>query len=113
MTEPYLPINEISLVQLNEVLLAEDRAVLIDLWGPSCAPCRALRSHLEQLASERTADWRFVAVNADGYPELAQRYGVQATPTLVFVTQGDEVHRFTGTITPSAVDEALDAHTPG
>ena len=99
--------DEVGLAELNRVLLAEERAGLIDFWGPWCSPCRTLRPHLEQLADDHRDGWRFVAVNADEHPEVAQRYGVASTPTLVFVRGGDEVHRFTGATTPSRIAEAL------
>ena len=99
-----MAIDEITGIgALDEVILAEDRGVVIDFWGTWCQPCRSLRPHLEQLADEHSSDWRFVAVHAENNAELVERFGVQSTPTLVYVKQGHEVHRSTGAITPSGV----------
>ena len=101
-------IDEVDQVGLNEVLLAEGRAVLIDFWSPWCAPCRVMRPHLERLADTYQDRCRFVAVNAEEHAELAERYEVQTLPTLVLVSGGDEVHRFIGATTPSALAARLD-----
>lgn len=102
-----LPLVEVDLPGLDEVLLAEARGVVIDFWGTWCQPCRTLRPHLEQLAGDHADRWRFVAVHADEQPEVVDRYGVMSTPTLVFIENGDEVDRLSGATTPSTIAEVL------
>ncbi len=106
MTER-LTLDEVDVAGLDEVLLAEDRGVVIDFWGTWCQPCRTLRPHLEQMASDHADRWRFVAVHADEQTELSTRYGVMSTPTLIFIDGGDEVDRIAGAATPSAIHQVL------
>ena len=103
-----VPLDDVDLVGLDEVLLAESRGIVIDFWGTWCQPCRTLRPLLEQVAAERADGWRFVAVHVESNPELVDRYQVMSTPTLVFVAGGDEVHRLAGAVTPSTIVETLD-----
>ncbi len=104
MTEP---LEEVDLGRLDEVLLEEQRGVVIDFWGTWCQPCRTLRPHLEQMARDHADRWRFVAVHTDRQMDVATKYGVMCTPTLVFVDGGVEVERLTGAATPSAITEVL------
>jgi thioredoxin 1 len=102
-----LPLDEVDLVGLDEVLLAEERGVVIDFWGTWCQSCRTLRPHLEQFAGDHADQWRFVAVHADEQLDVVDRYCVMSTPTLVFVQGGDEVDRITGAATPSTIEGVL------
>lgn len=80
--------------------------VLLDMWGTYCAPCRALRPILEELAGSKP-DWSFVAVNIENVPEVADAFGVQATPTLLLFKDGDEVGRSGGFIMPADLEEQM------
>jgi thioredoxin len=102
--------DEVGLGELNQVLLAESRGVVIDFWGTWCAPCRSLRPHLEQLAEDNSDDWRFVAVHVESHADVVDKYEIGSTPTLIFIKGGDEVHRIAGAMTPSTVSEALATH---
>ncbi len=102
-----MPLDEVDTAALNRLLLAEERGVIIDFWGTWCQPCRTLRPHLERLADSHAENWAMVAVHVDEQPDLAERYDVTTTPTLVFMRSGDEVHRITGAVPPSAIDEAM------
>ncbi|MGI9604911.1 MAG: thioredoxin family protein [Acidimicrobiales bacterium] len=99
-----------SMGQLNEVLLAEDRGVVLDFWGTWCQPCRALKPHLEQLATDHADSWRVVSIHAEENVDIVESYDVQSTPTLIYIRGGDEVFRSAGAVTPSSVSEALGAH---
>ena len=96
---------------LDEILEAEDRGVVLDFWGTWCQPCRALRPHLEQLAADHGEKWRFVAVHIENNIDAVERYKVTSTPTLIYMRNGDEVHRTSGAVTPSTVDDALLTHS--
>ncbi len=94
---------------LNEVLLAEDRAVLVDFWSPWCAPCLRLRPHLEKLADGYADKVRLVAVNIEKHEAVGEKYDVQSLPTLVLMQGGETVHRFVGPTLPSTLEEAFQA----
>lgn len=93
--------------ELRGVLVTEKRGVVVDFWGTWCRPCRVLRPHLEQLAREYAADWRFVAVHVDKHPDMADEWSVMGTPTLLYLRGGRERRRTVGAVTPSMVEEAL------
>ena len=104
-------VGEINgVAELNRVILAEDRGVVVDFWGAWCQPCRALRPHLERLARDYADAWRVVAVRVENNDDLVEAWSVQATPTLLYLRQGEEVYRSTGAVTPSSVAEAMLVH---
>ena len=101
-------IDELDVAAVHDVLRGEVRNVLVDFWSPWCAPCRALRPHLHKLAAERSADWRFVAVNTEAHPTASDEFEVRSLPTLVFFRGGHELSRISGGVTLSSVVATLD-----
>lgn len=70
--------------------------VLVDLWAPWCGPCRAVSPALEQLASERAGTLKLAKVNVDTAPQTANRFQVQAVPTLIVTRDGEVLDRRAG-----------------
>jgi thioredoxin len=99
--------REVDLDELNRVLAEEARPVLVDFWGTWCAPCRTMRPHLDRIAEAHQADTQVVAVNVDRFPEVAERFEAQSTPTLVLFRDGNVLRRFTGCTLPADLDEEL------
>jgi thioredoxin 1 len=66
-------------------VVAGNRLVLVDFWAPWCGPCKAFGPVLEQ-ASELHRDIIFGKVNIDDQKQLAERFGVQAIPTLKLIS---------------------------
>ena len=102
-----MPLDEVDTVALNEILLAEERGVVLDFWGTWCQPCRTLRPHLERLADEHADRWRMVAVHVESQPGLVDRFAVTSTPTLVFLRGGDEVNRLAGAVSLGEIADAM------
>lgn len=100
-------IEELDSVVAVEQAIGTAPQLLLEMWGTYCAPCRALRPVLEELAAERQ-DWRFVAVNVESVPDVGDAFGVRGTPTILLFKGGAEVDRTSGFIMPADLTIRLD-----
>lgn len=70
--------------------------VLVDFWGPNCAPCKAIAPHLETLAGEKDGKLKVVKMNVHQNMRTAMNYKILAMPTFVVLKGGREVGRQQG-----------------
>ena len=70
--------------------------VLIDFWGPNCAPCKAIAPHVETLAAEKAGKLKVVKMNIHENMKTAMAYKILTMPTFVVVKGGREVARQRG-----------------
>ncbi len=70
--------------------------VVADFYATWCGPCRELSPLLDKLAGGYTDKIKFVKINVDESPGLAQNFQVQAIPTLIFFKDGKVADRTTG-----------------
>lgn len=83
-----------------------DLPVLVDFWGPRCAPCLALLPEVEKLAQEYSGRVKFCKVNCNQNRRLVVELKVMALPTFLFYKGGEEVAKLTG---PEATKENIKA----
>ena len=83
-------VKEVSDSSFEKDVLGSSKPVLVDFWAPWCAPCRALAPIVDALADQYAGAVQFMKVNVDDNPQAAQRYGVQAIPTLILFRGGEE-----------------------
>ncbi|MFC0864647.1 thioredoxin [Sphaerimonospora cavernae] len=79
-----------------EQVLRSDKPVLVDFWADWCPPCRMIAPILEEIAEEYGDRLTVAKLNADDHPEIAQRYGVMAFPTLNLYRNGEVVQQVRG-----------------
>lgn len=82
--------------------------VLVDLWATWCGPCRMVSPALEQLAREQAGRLKLVKVDIEHAPKLAQRFAVQAVPTLMVLYRGEVIARQPGAAPVAALRRWLD-----
>lgn len=92
----------------SEMVEQSTQPVVLDIYATWCPPCRRMAPILEQ-ASLRFPNIRFVKVDFDANPDIAQRYGVKQLPTILFIAPGkaDPVIRSTGLLSDKALDEKI------
>jgi thioredoxin len=73
-----------------------DVPVIVDVWGPSCGPCKKLEPVLIDVASRYADKVKVVEISTEAEPQLLAELGVRATPTLIIYKGGEEIGRSTG-----------------
>ena len=89
-------------------VLQSSLPVLVDVMSTYCPPCRMLAPVLESLAEEYSGRVQIVQVNAEEDMEVAARYGIQTTPTLLFFKGGKVVDQIVGAPSRSALIRKLE-----
>ena len=92
------PLPWIADATFAEVAEAAKIPVVVDLWAPWCGPCRMVSPALEELARDLAGKVKLVKVNVDTSPQISQRFGVQAIPTLLVLRRGQVAARQTGAV---------------
>jgi len=86
-----------------------ERATLLQFSSAFCAPCRATRRVLEEVA-RIVPGVAHVEIDAEHHLELVRRLGILRTPTtLVLDPRGHEVSRAAGAPSKQAVIASLDS----
>jgi thioredoxin 2 len=87
--------------------------VLVDFWAAWCGPCRMVSPALEQLANEKAGQLKLVKVDIERAPKLAQRFSVQAVPTLMVMNRGEVIARQPGAAPIDALRRWVDGAMAG
>ena len=82
--------------------------VMVDFWAVWCGPCRMVSPALEQLANEKAGQLKLVKVDIERAPRLAQRFTVQAVPTLMVMSRGEVIARQPGAAPVDALRRWVD-----
>lgn len=81
-----------SVVKINkdnfeEVVLENEKTVLIDFYADWCGPCKMVAPIVEEIAEENH-DVVVGKINVDDEMELAVKFGVQSIPALFVIKDG-------------------------
>jgi thioredoxin len=83
-------------VEFDQQVQARTRPTVVDFWAPWCAPCRATKPILENLANEYDGKVDLWQVNADESPEVLQSLKIYGIPTVLLFQNGIQTGRYTG-----------------
>ena len=88
--------------------LVASGTTLVDVWGPDCRPCLALKPHVEKLAEGRD-DISVVMLEAPKARRVCIRLKVHGLPTFLLMHDGEEVARLSAsTISPPQLHDWLE-----
>ena len=79
----------------NNDVMNSKHLVLVDFFATWCGPCQMLSPILETFSKE-TSDIDIVKVDIDSCGDLANKYDIEAVPTLILFKNGTEIDRTLG-----------------
>jgi thioredoxin 1 len=92
----------------KEVLKSEVPAI-VDFYADWCGPCRMVSPIIESLSQEYAGKAKFVKVNTDENPDLAEKYGILSIPTVIIFKDGTIASRTVGAGPASMYKQKIDA----
>jgi len=98
---------ELNKDNFKEEVLDSEIPVLVDFWATWCTPCRMMAPIIEDIANSWQGKVKVCKLNTDDAPEIADKYGIQAIPTLLIFNGGKEVGRIVGYVPKKTVEEKL------
>lgn len=78
--------KELNKAEFDTKVLENEGIVLVDFSATWCGPCKMQKPILEQLQEE--VDFDIYSVDVDLNQELAQRYNVNAVPSMMIFKKG-------------------------
>ena len=80
-----------------EMALIDSGMLIVEGFAPWCGPCEILAPILDYLSFKYSPQGvRVVKFDTDEFPDMADRLGIRSMPTVLFMNDGEVVHRFMG-----------------
>ena len=77
-------------------VVKSDLPVIVDFWGPQCAPCLALMPEIEKLAAEFEGRIKIGKLNSAENRRFCMTMKVMGLPTFLFYKNGECQQRLSG-----------------
>ena len=88
-------------------LLENKGTFVVDFFATWCGPCKMLGAVLEKVAPEY--DFDILKIDIDENVKLAEEYEVMVVPTLLFVKDGEIIHRESGFFSKDKFKSLIDS----
>lgn len=99
---------EVSSDTFEKEVVQSDKPVLVDFWGPQCAPCLALTPQVEDLGKKYEGKLKVTKIDASKNRRLCLNLKVLGLPTFLLYKNGKELDRLTGgDVTIKDIDQSV------
>jgi thioredoxin 1 len=100
---------EITDTNFEETVLNAGKPALVDFWAVWCGPCRVIGPIVEEIAKEYADRVVVGKLDVDSNRDTAVKYGIQAIPTLLLVSNGEVTDRIVGVTDKASLTAKLDS----
>jgi thioredoxin 1 len=74
----------------EDVVLKNDKPVVVDFWAAWCGPCKLVAPEMETLAAKYEGAIDIVKVDVDANPGLSRSFNIMSIPTIAFFAPGKQ-----------------------
>lgn len=107
-----MSVLQVTDATFEQQVLRSELPVLVDLYADWCQPCKQLSPIIAELATELEGKVRFVKVDIDRNPMIAQSFRVQSIPMLVLIYQGQIAGHHLGVLDKKGLLQLLEPVLP-
>jgi thioredoxin 1 len=86
-----------------------DRQALVFMHAPWCASCQAIKPQVDALLNE-FPDVPLISVDVSLEPSKAELFNVSSLPLFIFLVDGEEVERLSGSVQVSTIKAMILRH---
>lgn len=97
----------ISKDEFEAEVLKASVPVLLEFYSDSCIPCKQMSPTLSYIESTFEGKIKVLKINVNFDQEVAQKYEVMASPTIIFFKDGQEVERLRGLVKKPELEEKV------
>jgi thioredoxin 1 len=102
------PVVTVTDATFADLVLGNERPVVVDFWAEWCKPCVMISKSLRELAEEYGDRLVIAKIDADTNPESVRTYGVMSMPTLLVFRKGEVVGSMVGAKPKASLRKAID-----
>lgn len=92
----------------EQIVEKEPLPVVVMFYLTTCPHCKAIEPYFREYAEEFSKSCKFVRIDAEQSPWTAERYGVEGTPTFVFLCGGTFLQGLAGVSHPSVLKSNIE-----
>jgi thioredoxin len=89
-------VKKITIKDLNEMVKDNKTPLVIDCYADWCMPCRQSSPQFEVLSNKYKQEARFVKVNVDEQPAIANAFRVTGVPSFIIMRGNKAVRKVVG-----------------
>lgn len=99
--------QRISSDNFKELVLEEEKPVLVDFYSDTCIPCKKIAGILGEIEDAYEGRLQLYKVNVNYDERLAEEYRIMSAPTVVVFHKGEEKARLTGAVKKEELEKAF------
>ena len=92
---------------IKQTTIMTSKPMVIDFFATWCGPCKELAPILDEIEKKHEGEVIFKRIDIDQEPEMTQEFGIEAVPTLMFVTPKGEYQTMLGVQSPETIEAKI------
>ncbi|KAI7754503.1 hypothetical protein M8C21_017965 [Ambrosia artemisiifolia] len=112
-TLPIVAAKKQTFSSLDDLLEKAEKPVLVDFYATWCGPCQFMGPILNEVSVSMGDSIQVVKIDTEKYPEIANKYSIEALPTFILFKDGKPCDRFEGAMTANQLIQRIEGTLAG